>query len=133
MRARAPVPDEHVVLSELISKAPYGPGVMPSDVRWMKIVRWSVFAMIDAEELGLSSQTIDQARVSSDPAVQRFVGRNGGFGEMLGLDPDWAFLIVKQVGNYAESVDRNIRPLGIARGLNRLWRDGGILYVPDLR
>jgi general L-amino acid transport system substrate-binding protein len=133
VRARAPVPGDHVVLPELISKAPYGPGVMPNDLRWMKIVRWSVFAMIDAEELGLTSQTIEQARVSADPAVQRFIGRTGGFGEMLGLDPDWAFLIVKQVGNYAESVDRNIHPLGIARGLNRLWRDGGILYVPDLR
>jgi general L-amino acid transport system substrate-binding protein len=134
VRARAPNPDDHVVLSEVISKAPFGPGVMPNDLRWMKIVRWSVFAMIDAEELGLSSTTIDQARdSSSDPNVQRFVGKTGGFGAMLGVDADWAFKIVKQVGNYAESFDRNIKPLGIERGINRLWKDGGLLYAPDLR
>jgi general L-amino acid transport system substrate-binding protein len=133
VRARAPSPDDHVVLSEVISKAPYGPGVMANDLRWMEIVRWSVFAMIDAEELGVSSTTIEAARTSTDPNLQRFVGRTGGFGAMLGLDADWAFNIVKQVGNYAESFDRNIQPLGIDRGLNRLWRDGGIVYVPDLR
>jgi general L-amino acid transport system substrate-binding protein len=96
-------------------------------------VRWSVFAMIDAEELGLSSTTIDRALTSDDPDVQRFVGRSGGFGAMLGVDAGWAFNIVKQVGNYAESFDRNIKPLGIERGLNRLWKDGGVLYAPDLR
>jgi general L-amino acid transport system substrate-binding protein len=106
---------------------------MPNDLRWMEIVRWSVYAMIDAEELGLSSATIESAMNSEDPAVQRFVGKSDGFGAMLGLDNDWAFRIVKQVGNYAESFDRNIAPLGIERGLNRLWKDGGVLYVPDLR
>jgi general L-amino acid transport system substrate-binding protein len=106
---------------------------MANDIRWLEIVRWSVFAMIDAEELGLSSTTIDGALSSNDPNVQRFVGRTGGFGPMLGLDTDWAFNIVKQVGNYAESFDRNIEPLGVERGLNRLWKDGGIFYVPDFR
>jgi len=133
VRARAPIPSDHVVLPEVISKAPYGPGVMPNDLRWMEIVRWSVYAMIDAEELGLSSKTIDQALTSDDPNLQRFVGKSGGFGAMLGVPPDWAFQIVKQVGNYGESYDRNIKPLGIERGINRLWKDGGILYVPDLR
>jgi general L-amino acid transport system substrate-binding protein len=133
VRTRAPNPNDHVLLPEVISKAPYGPGVMPNDLRWMEIVRWSVFAMIDAEELGLSSTTIDRALASDDPNVQRFVGTSGGFGAMLGLDADWAFKIVKQVGNYAESFDRNIKPLGIERGLNRLWKDGGVLYVPDVR
>jgi general L-amino acid transport system substrate-binding protein len=133
VRARAPNPSEHVVLPEVISKAPYGPGVMPNDLRWMEIVRWSVYAMIDAEELGLTSKTIDQALASDDPNVQRFVGKSGGLGAMLGVDADWAFKIVKQVGNYAESFERNIKPLGIERGLNRLWKDGGVLYVPDLR
>jgi general L-amino acid transport system substrate-binding protein len=99
----------------------------------MEIVRWSVYAMVDAEELGLSSSTIDRARAADDPALQRFVGRTGGFGAMLGLEADWAFNIVRQVGNYAESFERNVKPLGIERGLNRLWKDGGILYVPDLR
>jgi general L-amino acid transport system substrate-binding protein len=133
IRARAPNPEDHVVLTDVISKAPYGPGVMSDDLRWMEIVRWSVFAMLDAEELGLSSQTIDAAFASGDPSVQRFIGKTGGFGAMLGLDPAWAFNIVKQVGNYAESFDRNIRPLGIDRGLNRLWSDGGVMYVPALR
>jgi general L-amino acid transport system substrate-binding protein len=133
VRARAPDPATHVVLPEVISKAPYGPAVMPNDFRWMEIVRWSVYAMVDAEELGLSSSTIDRARAADDPALQRFVGRTGGFGAMLGLEADWAFNIVRQVGNYAESFERNVKPLGIERGLNRLWKDGGILYVPDLR
>jgi general L-amino acid transport system substrate-binding protein len=132
-RAHAPNPSDHVLLSEVISKAPYGPAVMPNDLRWMEIVRWSVYAMVDAEELGLNSRTIDQAAASNDPNVLRFVGKTGGFGAMLGIDDDWAFKIVKQVGNYGESFDRNLKPLGIERGLNRLWKDGGILYVPDLR
>ncbi len=132
VRARAPKPDEHVVLTDVISKSPFGPGVMPNDLRWMEIVRWSVYAMIDAEELALNSSTIDAALTSDDPGVQRFVGKTGGFGAMLGLDAEWAFRIVKQVGNYGESFDRNLRPLGIARGLNRLWEDGGVFYVPDL-
>lgn len=133
VRARAPNPSEHVVLSEMISKAPFGPGVMPTDLRWLEIVRWSVFAMINAEELGLSSTTIESASASVDPDVQRFIGKSDDFGAMLGLDAEWAVRIVRQVGNYAESFDRHLKPLGVERGLNRLWRDGGVLYVPDLR
>ena len=133
LRLRAPKPDDHVVLSELISRGPYGPGVMPNDLRWMEIVRWSVFAMINAEELGLTSATIDQALESDDPDVSRFVGKSDGFGPMLGLDEQWAYRIVRQVGSYAESVERNITPLGIERGVNRLWKDGGVMYVPPLR
>jgi general L-amino acid transport system substrate-binding protein len=121
------------VLSEVISKAPLGPGVMSHDIRWLEIVRWSVFAMINGEELGLSSTTIDRAAESNDPDVLRFVGKTGSFGEMLGLDAGWARTIIKQVGNSAESFDRNLKPLGIERGLNRLWKDGGILYAPTLR
>jgi general L-amino acid transport system substrate-binding protein len=133
LRFRAPNPEEHMVLPELISKAPYGVGVMPNDIRWMEIVRWSVFAMIDAEELGLSSITIDRAVASDDPNVLKFVGKSGSFGAMLGLDAKWAYRIVKQVGNYKESYERNLKPLGIERGINRLWSEGGVLYVPDLR
>ena len=133
VRARAPHPEDHVVLQDVISKAPYSPAVMPDDLRWLEIVRWSVYAMIDAEELGLSSETIDRSAASADPNVQRFVGESGGFGAMLGLDARWAYRIVKQVGNYAESFDRNVKPLGIERGMNRLWTQGGILYAPDLR
>ena len=127
VRARAPNPADHVVLSEVISKAPLGPAVMPDDPRWIEIVRWSVYALINAEELGLGSKTIDGALDSDDPDVRRFVGKTDGFGAMLGLDDQWAFRIVKQVGNYAESVDRNLAPLGIERGVNRLWKDGGVL------
>jgi general L-amino acid transport system substrate-binding protein len=133
VRARAPDPRDHVMLPETISKSPFGPAVMPDDLRWIEIVRWSVYAMIDAEELGLSSRTVDQALGSDDPGVQRFVGRSGGLGPMLGLDAGWAARIVRQVGSYGESVGRNVEPLGIARGVNRLWKDGGIVYVPDLR
>jgi general L-amino acid transport system substrate-binding protein len=133
VRLRAPNPSDHVILPDTISKSPYGPGVMPNDLRWMEIVRWSVYAMIDAEELGLTSRTIDGVRGSDDPNIRRFVGASGGFGAMLGLDADWAAKIVKQVGNYAEVFDRNLKPLGIERGLNRLWSNGGIMYVPDLR
>jgi len=133
VRARAPQPSEHIILPEVISKAPFGPGVMTNDLRWMEIVRWSVFAMINAEELGLTSTTIDQALASSDPDVQRFVGKRDGLGAMLDLDAGWAVRIVKQVGNYAESFDRNLKPLGVERGINRLWKDGGVQYVPALR
>ncbi len=133
LRARAPNPADHVVLSELISRGPYGPGVMPNDTRWIEIVRWSVYAMVNAEELGLTSSTIDRALESADPDVRRFVGRSDGFGPMLGLDAAWAYRIVKQVGSYAESVERNITPLGVERGVNRLWKDGGVMYVPPLR
>src|SRR5262249_51258560 len=122
VRARAPRPADHVVLPELISRGPYGPGVMPNDQRWIEIVRWSVYAMVNAEELGLTSATIDQALESDDPDVRRFVGKSDGFGPMLGLDAAWAYRIVKQVGSYAESVARNITPLGIDRGVNRLWK-----------
>jgi len=133
LRARAPNPADHVVLSELISRGPYGPGVMPNDQRWLEIVRWSVYAMVNAEELGLTSTTIDATLDSDDPDVRRFVGTSDGFGQMLGLDAAWAFRIVKQVGNYAESVERNITPLGVERGVNRLWKDGGVMYVPPMR
>ena len=106
---------------------------MPNDPRWIEIVRWSVYAMVNAEELGLTSTTIERALESDDPDVRRFVGKSDGFGQMLGLDAAWAYRIVKQVGNYAESVERNIKPLGIERGVNRLWKDGGVMYVPPLR
>ena len=133
VRERAPNPAEHEILPELISKAPYGLGVMPNDLRWMEIVRWSFFAMVNAEELGLTSSTIDQALTSSDPDVLRFVGTRENFGAMLGLDAQWAVRIIKQVGNYAESFDRSLKPLGVERGINRLWKNGGLLYVPALR
>ncbi|HET7598509.1 MAG TPA: amino acid ABC transporter substrate-binding protein, partial [Burkholderiales bacterium] len=101
--------------------------------RWFDIVKWSLFAMIDAEELGLTSKTIDQHSKSTRPAVQRFVGAVGDIGKSLGLVNRWAYNIVKQVGNYGESFERNLAPLGFERGLNRLWSQGGLMYAPPIR
>jgi len=131
--SRAPNPADHVILPEVISKEPLGPAVRHGDDRWFDIVKWSLFAMIEAEEMGLTSKNIDQALGSKDPAVQRFVGATGDIGKMLGLDNRWAFNIVKQVGNYGESFAANLAPLGFERGLNQLWTKGGILYAPPIR
>ena len=132
-QSRAPKPEEHVILPEIISKEPLGPAVRHGDDRWFDAVKWSLFAMIEAEELGLTSKNIDEQAKSANPAIQRFVGASGELGKMLGLDNRWALNIVKQVGNYAESFDANLTPLGFERGLNRLWSQGGILYAPPIR
>jgi general L-amino acid transport system substrate-binding protein len=131
--SRAPKPDDHVILPEVISKEPLGPAVRHGDDRWFDIVKWSLFAMIEAEELELTSKNIDQQAGNANPSVQRFIGATGDLGKMLGLDNRWAFNIVKQVGNYGESFDTNLKPLGFDRGLNKLWTKGGILYAPPLR
>jgi general L-amino acid transport system substrate-binding protein len=131
--SRAPRPQEHVILPELISKEPLGPAVRQGDERWFDIAKWSLFAMIEAEELGLSSGNIEQQAKNGGPALQRFVGTNGDLGKLLGLDNRWAFQIVKQVGNYGESFDANLKPLGVERGMNRLWTQGGLLYAPPIR
>jgi len=130
---RAPKPAEHVILPEIISKEPLGPAVRQGDERWFDIVKWTLFAMIEAEELGVSSKNIDGEARKENPSVQRFVGANGDLGRMLGLDNRWAYNIVKQVGNYGESFDANLKPLGFERGLNRLWSKGGLIYAPPLR
>jgi general L-amino acid transport system substrate-binding protein len=131
--SRAPNPAEHIILPEVISKEPLGPVVRHGDDRWFDVVKWSVFAMLEAEELGLSSKTIDQQLASTNPSVQRFVGATGDIGKMLGLEARWAYNIVKQVGNYGESFDANLKPLGFERGINALWLNGGLMYAPPLR
>ncbi len=131
--SRAPKPDDHVILPEVISKEPLGPAVRHGDDRWFDVVKWAMFATIEAEELGLSSKNIDKEAKSANPSIQRFVGASGDVGKMLGLDNRWAFNIVKQVGNYGESFDANLKPLGFERGLNRLWTQGGIMYAPPIR
>jgi general L-amino acid transport system substrate-binding protein len=131
--SRAPKPDEHVILPEVISKEPLGPAVRHGDDRWFDVVKWSLFAMIEAEEMGLTTKTIDQALASKDPAVQRFVGASGDVGKMLGLDNRWSFNIVRQVGNYGESFEANLKPLGFERGINALWNQGGLMYAPPIR
>jgi general L-amino acid transport system substrate-binding protein len=131
--SRAPNPADHVILPELISKEPLGPAVRHGDDRWFDIVKWSLFAMIEAEELGLTSKNIDAQAKSANPSIQRFVGASGELGKMLSLDNRWAYDIVKQVGNYGESFDANLKPLGFERGLNRLWSQGGLMYAPPIR
>jgi len=131
--SRAPNAADHVILPEVISKEPLGPLVRHGDDRWFDIVKWSLFAMIEAEEMNLSSKNIGEAASSKDPAVQRFIGATGDLGKMLGLDNRWAFNIVKQVGNYGESFDANLKPLGFERGQNALWKNGGLMYAPPLR
>ncbi|MBW6401304.1 amino acid ABC transporter substrate-binding protein [Roseomonas sp. HJA6] len=125
--------DEFVLLPEVISKEPLGPVVRKGDQRWFDLVRWSGFAPLLAEEFGITSSNVEARLNDPDPEVQRFLGRSGGFGTILGVRDDWAFQIVRQVGNYAESWDRNVTPLGLDRGVNRLWTDGGIHYPPPAR
>ena len=127
-------PSEHVVLPEIISKEPLGPVVRQGDDQWFNIVRWSLNAMITAEELGVTSATVDD--VTNNPERERLMGRSGNTHEYVGLSSDWTYNIIKQVGNYSESFERNIgvnTPIGIARGVNALWTDGGILYSPPFR
>ncbi len=131
--SRAQNPADHVILPEVISKEPLGPAVRHGDDRWFDIVKWSMFAMLEAEELGLTSKNIGEQAKSANPSIQRFVGATGDIGRMLGIDNRWAFNIVKQVGNYAESFDANLKPLGFERGLNRLWNQGGLMYAPPIR
>jgi general L-amino acid transport system substrate-binding protein len=124
---------DHVILPEVISKEPLGPVVRHGDDRWFDVVKWALFAMLEAEELGLSSKNIDQHLSSTNPSIQRFVGATGDIGKMLALDNRWAYSIVKQVGNYGESFEANLTPLGFDRGLNRLWTQGGLMYAPPVR
>jgi general L-amino acid transport system substrate-binding protein len=131
--SRAQNPGDHVILPEVISKEPLGPAVRHGDDRWFDVVKWSLYAMMEAEELGLSSKNIDQQASSKNPAIQRFVGATGDVGKQLGLDNKWAYNIIKRVGNYAESFDANLTPLGFERGLNRLWNKGGIMYPMPIR
>lgn len=132
-RLRAPNPDDYVLLPEVLSKEPYSPVVAQGDQRWLEIVRWTLFALIEAEEQGVTSQNVAQMAQSQDPSLQRLLGRTGGFGTMLGVSDTWAFEAIRQVGNYAEIYDRTLKPLGIDRGPNRLWKDGGLLYSPAMR
>lgn len=128
--------DAHEILPEVISKEPLGPLVRHGDNQWGDIVRWSLNAMIAAEELGVTSQNAAQMRKSENPHIRRLLGVEGSFGEDLGVGNDWAYQIVSQVGNYGESFERHVgvnTPLGIRRGLNALWKDGGILYAPPIR
>src|SRR6201992_905359 len=129
-------PADHVVLPEVISKEPLGPMVRHGDDQWFDLVKWTLFAMIDAEELGVTQKNVDEMAKSDKPELKRVFGTDGNLGETLGVTKDWVIRIVKAVGNYGESFDRNVgagSKLGIARGLNQLWNKGGIQYAPPIR
>lgn len=129
-------PDEHVILPDVISKEPLGPAVRQGDDQWALIAKWTQFAMLNAEELGVGSKAIEQALKSEKPAIKRLVGTDGRLGEDIGLSPDWAARIIRAVGNYGEVFDRNVgtgSKLAIPRGLNHLWTNGGIQYAPPLQ
>src|SRR5262245_14316771 len=129
-------PSDHVVLPDVVSNDPLGPAVRQGDDQWFEVVKWTLFAMLNAEELGVGKETLEAARKSTKPDVMRLVGNDGNFGEQLGLTKDWVVRIVGQVGNYADVFARNVgsdSKLGIPRAENNLWSRGGIQYAPPIR
>jgi general L-amino acid transport system substrate-binding protein len=129
-------PDDHIVLPEIISKEPLGPSVRKDDIQWFQIVQWTHYALITAEELGVTQANVDEKLKSDNPAIRRLLGVEGSFGQGLGLTNDWAYRIIKAVGNYGESFERNVgqgSPIKISRGLNALWNKGGLQYAPPIR
>ncbi|MBN9083065.1 MAG: amino acid ABC transporter substrate-binding protein [Rhizobiales bacterium] len=135
-RLKLSQPGGAVVLPDVVSKEPLGPAVRGDDVAWFNLIKWTNFALINAEDLGIGTATLDEALKSTKPDVRRFTGAEGGFGAQLKLEPDWAVRAVRAVGNYGEMFERNVgaaSKLGIPRGLNQLWSNGGILYAPPLR
>ena len=134
--ANAPNPDDYVILPEIISKEPLGPAVRHGDNQFADIVRWAFNAMLEAEEYGITSKNVDEMLKSDNPSIKRILGVTPGMGKALGVDEAWVVNIVKQVGNYGESFDRNVgmgSTLKIDRGLNKLWTQGGLQYSPPIR
>lgn len=135
-RAVAPNPKDYIILPTIISKEPLAPAVRHGDNQWKDIVNYSILAMINAEELGITSQNVDKMLESKDPKIMRFLGVTPGNGKALDLDEKFAYNIIKQVGNYGEVFERNVgvnTPLGIERGLNALWTNGGLMYSPPFK
>jgi general L-amino acid transport system substrate-binding protein len=135
-RLKLAVPDDHVVLPDIISKEPLGPSVRKDDIQWFEIVQWTHYALITAEEDGVTKANVDEKLKSDNPDIRRLLGVEGDFGKGLGLTNDWAYRIIKAVGNYGESFDRNVgdgSPIKIKRGLNALWTKGGLQYAPPIR
>ena len=127
---------DHIVLPEIISKEPLGPAVRHGDDQWFDLVKWTLMGMIEAEEMGITSKNVDEMLKSDDPAVKRFLGVTPGFGKATGVDEKWMYNVVKQVGNYGESYDRNVgpaTPLKLERGQNALWTKGGLMYAIPFR
>ncbi len=135
-RLKMSKPDDNMVLPEIISKEPLGAATRQGDDQWYNIVRWTHYAMVTAEELGITKANVDEMLKSTNPEAKRLLGTEGKFGEGLGLKNDWAYQIIKSVGNYGESFERNVgsgSQLKIARGLNGLWSKGGLQYAPPIR
>ena len=135
-RLKLKAPADHVVLPEVISKEPLATVVRHGDDQWLDIIKWTHYAMLNAEELGVTQKNVDEMLKSTNPEIRRLLGVDGAFGEQLGLTKDWAVRIIRAVGNYGESFDRNIGEdsrLKISRGLNRLWNQGGLQYGPPIR
>lgn len=136
IRAVAPNPDDYIILPEIISKEPLAPAVRHGDDQWRNIVDYAVLAMIAAEDLGITSQNVDEMLKSPNPEIKRFLGVTPGNGKALGLDEKWAYNIVKKVGNYGEVFERNVganTKLKLKRGLNAQWKDGGLMYAPPFK
>ena len=135
-RSVSPDPDAYMILPEIISKEPLAPVVRHGDDQWYDIVNWTVMAMIQAEEFGITSKNVNQMLQSKNPQIQRFLGVSPGMGKALGLDDKWAYNIVKMVGNYGEVYEASVgvnTPLGLERGLNALWTNGGLMYAAPVR
>ena len=132
-RSTQPKPDDYVILPELISKEPLAPAVRQGDPGFADLVRWTHFALVTAEELGIDSKNVDSMASSPNPDIQRFVGKNGDLGKMLGVSNDWAVQVIKAVGNYGEVFDRNLKAIGLPRGENALWNKDGLQYAPPMR
>jgi len=132
----APNPDDYVILPELISKEPLGPMVRRGDDEWFTIVKWAIYALLEAEEYGVTQANVDQMKTSTEPPIQRILGTSEDTGKLLGLDKEWAYREIKAVGNYGEIFERNVGPqsaLKLPRGLNNLWNKGGIQYAMPIR
>jgi general L-amino acid transport system substrate-binding protein len=126
--------DDYVILPEIISKEPLGPVVRQGDEQWFDIVKWTIFALVEAEEHGITQANVEQmAKTSTNPDIKRVLGATPGMGKALGLSEDWVVKAVKAGGNYGEIWKRNVEPLGLPRGLNNLWNKGGIMYSPPIR
>jgi general L-amino acid transport system substrate-binding protein len=135
-RSLLPKPDEHVILDNLLSQEPLAPAVLNGDSKWSDTVKWIVFSTIDAEQLGVTSQNLDEQAKSTNAEVKRFLGVEGEIGKGMGLSKDFAARVVKHVGNYGEIYERNLgagTKFNLPRGLNKLWKDGGIMYAPPFR
>jgi general L-amino acid transport system substrate-binding protein len=135
-RLRLVNPDEHVILPQVISKEPLGPSVRQGDDQWFNVVKWTHFAMVNAEELGVTRVNVDERLKSTNPEIRRLLGVEGDYGKSMGLTADWAYRIIKHVGNYGESYTRNLGDgsrLKIPRGLNNLWNKGGLQYGMPVR